>query len=100
VLVACLRRRKRREKRKGRAASVMPFISAVGDRGRREGSGVKFAWKRETCREGGGAGATVGGRHRPVANGHGWAARMARRRAGEAGSLTRGPKATVTGGAV
>jgi hypothetical protein len=52
VLVACLRRRKRREKRKGRAASVTPFISAVGDRGRRGGSGVKFAWKRETCREG------------------------------------------------
>jgi hypothetical protein len=56
VLMACLQRRKRGWKRKGRAASVMPFISAAGGSGRRGGggSGVEFAWKREKGREKGG----------------------------------------------
>jgi hypothetical protein len=48
VLVACLRRRKRVGKRKGQAASAMPFISATGSRERRWGVWAEAPWKRET----------------------------------------------------
>jgi hypothetical protein len=91
------------ESEKGARRRAVVFIGAVGDRGRR-GRGV---WggvrveERDGQREGG-PGTAVGGWHRPVADGHGRAAhaRVVRCRAGEVGSLTHGPEATVTGGVV
>jgi hypothetical protein len=46
-----LAKEEERGKRKGRAASAMPFIGTVGGRGRRGGSGAESAWKRETGEE-------------------------------------------------
>jgi hypothetical protein len=43
-----LAKEEERGKRKGWAASVTPFISTAGGRGRRGGSGVESTWKRET----------------------------------------------------
>jgi hypothetical protein len=56
VLMACLRRRKRGGKRKGRAASVTSFIGVAGGRGRR-GGGVRGGVRIEESETGGERGA-------------------------------------------
>jgi hypothetical protein len=47
-------------KTKARAVSAMPFIGAVGGRGRRGGSGAESVWKREMSGERGCPSAAVG----------------------------------------
>jgi hypothetical protein len=95
------RERGERAKRGHGSGQRLSSVRQVAGKGDGEGSGVASAWKRDRRREGG-PGTAVGGRHRPVADGREWPMhrRVAWHRVGEAGSLTRGPKATVTGGAV
>jgi hypothetical protein len=76
-------------KTKARAVSAMPFIGAVGGRGRRGGSGAESAWKREMSGERGCPSAAIGDWHRPVADGCRQAVctTAARHRVGEARCL-------------
>jgi hypothetical protein len=96
--MAFLRRRKKRGEKKGVGGTGDAFYWRDGQQGKERGEvrGRVHVEERDGRREWGPT-AAVGGRHRPVADGRGW---MARHRGGEAGSLTRGPGATVTGGAV
>jgi hypothetical protein len=56
--------------RKGARHRAAAFICAAGGRGRRGGSGVATAWKRETGGEGGASDA-VDGQHRPMVDNRG-----------------------------
>jgi hypothetical protein len=93
-----------KEEKKGKKKGVGSIGDAFYRRGGRQGkereggSGAEFTWKRDGQREGGPS-MVVSTSPWPMGAGE-RRMRVAQRRAGEAGSLTRGPDATVTGGVV